>query len=475
MRFIPGRRFAAVTLFIMMCTASSAVQARWMAPDRSTPVERLITNVAAHVAKHPDDAAGHYTLGRLHSLAWAQEATPGVYKARGRDADGEALPTFPAFESIVKERAEGKIDDDALKHLGQSIKYYTRALELDPDNDLYALGLAWMLEQGAPHAVAAGFPWIATLPPRIEGPERERLLKVIARLGEDEETARAAASQFVAGMDVIAPLLREVAAEGEQPAAVQARLEGILRDLWLDRALRIYRRTFAVAAPADNGQMHMRGVPIVSVELGQGIVRILNSRKKSTAEQEEVDYVSRGVKRIDSSRGPVTPIILPLGDHTSLSSLLSPHKRVRFDLAGDSGGDAWPWVTSDAGILVWDPEGSGNITSGRQLFGSVTWWIFWKNGYDALAALDDDHNGWLEGRELNGIRVWRDANGDGASQAAEVQSLDTHGIVGLAVKSMGATGDMPANARGVRLIGGGYRPSYDWTPLPWPAGAPASH
>jgi hypothetical protein len=65
------------------------------------------------------------------------------------------------------------------------------------------------------------------------------------------------------------------------------------------------------------------------------------------------------------------------------------------------------------------------IESGRQLFGSVTWWMFWRDGYQAPAALDDDGNGWLEGNELAGIAIWRDLNGNGVCDPSEIISLRT--------------------------------------------------
>lgn len=44
-------------------------------------------------------------------------------------------------------------------------------------------------------------------------------------------------------------------------------------------------------------------------------------------------------------------------------------------------------------LLVRDPQHKSKIESGRQLFGNVTWWMFWRNGYQALAALDDTMDG----------------------------------------------------------------------------------
>jgi hypothetical protein len=66
-----------------------------------------------------------------------------------------------------------------------------------------------------------------------------------------------------------------------------------------------------------------------------------------------------------------------------------------------------------------------------QLFGSVTFWLFWPNGYEALRALDDNHDGSLAGRELAGMAIWRDGNSDGVSDSGEVKPLSQWGIVKL--------------------------------------------
>ena len=96
--------------------------------------------------------------------------------------------------------------------------------------------------------------------------------------------------------------------------------------------------------------------------------------------------------------GPVTPLVFSLERRVSLPALLS-DRTVRFDLNGSGLPQRYGWVRPDTAILVWDPDGTGRVTSGRQLFGSVTWWMFWNDAYQALAALDDD-----------AVREWRDAD-----------------------------------------------------------------
>lgn len=82
-----------------------------------------------------------------------------------------------------------------------------------------------------------------------------------------------------------------------------------------------------------------------------------------------------------------------------------------------------PGSQPDTALLVWDEDGRGDVPSGRELFGSVTWWIFWNNGYEALKSLDNDNNGWLEDLELIGVAVWRDQNSNGVLSRAKCNPL----------------------------------------------------
>ena len=68
-----------------------------------------------------------------------------------------------------------------------------------------------------------------------------------------------------------------------------------------------------------------------------------------------------------------------------------------------------------------------------------TFWCFWENGYQALASLDDDGDGWLTGKELDGLAVWRDTNGNGVSEPGEVKTLSECGIAALRCRADAAS------------------------------------
>ena len=168
-------------------------------------------------------------------------------------------------------------------------------------------------------------------------------------------------------------------------------------------------------------------------------------------------------KEMDSRPRAITPIAIPLADDVSPVDIHNPIARVRFDADGSRLDREWTWITPRAGWLVYDADGRGEITSALQLFGSVTFWLFWSNGYDAMRALDDDADGQLAGAELKHLAIWHDRNANGFSENGEVRPLSSHGIVSLACTY--TTGDgvrlAATSAEGVRFTDGRTRSSYD--------------
>ena len=162
-----------------------------------------------------------------------------------------------------------------------------------------------------------------------------------------------------------------------------------------------------------------------------------NGKNKGTADEGNEKKGKKGKKGKDKSKPGhdeiETPVIFGAAD--SVEGLLDVERTVSFDIAGDGIPRRWPWVRPTTGILVWDPANSGQITSGRQLFGSVTWWIFWNDGYRALSALDDNGDGWLSGPELDGIGVWYDRNSNGISEPGEVHPCGQAGVFRIAARA----------------------------------------
>jgi len=143
----------------------------------------------------------------------------------------------------------------------------------------------------------------------------------------------------------------------------------------------------------------------------------------------------------------VTPISLLLDDSVSIDDQLS---FVQFPLDPTRPPSTWyTWKASaKTPLLVYDPQHTRSVLSASQLFGH---WTFagqrlaslalnastarpkpaWKNGYEALATLDQNRDGRLSGEELVSLALWFDANQDARVQPGEVRTLAAEGIVSL--------------------------------------------
>jgi hypothetical protein len=144
--------------------------------------------------------------------------------------------------------------------------------------------------------------------------------------------------------------------------------------------------------------------------------------------------------------------------------ITDPGARVLFDADGSGVPKRWTWITPDAGWLVYDQRGTRDVGSALQMFGSVTFWLFWENGYRALRALDDNGDRRLTGTELTSLAIWRDRNRNGLSEPGEVQPVAAWGIVSLSCEyEIDAThpDEIPFSPSGVIFRDGSSRPTFD--------------
>ncbi|HUT28438.1 MAG TPA: hypothetical protein VMX13_01500 [Sedimentisphaerales bacterium] len=416
------------------------------------PIDRLIANTTAYIKEKPNDAHGYYTLARIHYLAFANKsALVGVFEqetppripqdwllgdflavTRHQHAKEMTLKEFgyDSADAIPYEKRQGvheavkqkrkeleeqgwvqeriSNEKDLVEHAAAALEHFQKAIALDRKNALYHLGLASLLEQYA---------------------------------------------RFLAEID---------APEVPKP----------FRDLLLETARDGYYTAFTLSIKGDSKLRHrpIAGLQsLVSHEAAQAYIRL--SEKVGHTIEDEADRVKKVRKGLKKLAGLpksriVTPVILSLEKRQSLADLLKPDRSVSFDLDGDGVTELWHWVKPTTGILVWDPEHKGQITSGRQMFGSVTWWLFFKDGYQALDALDDSRDGFLTGGELEGIRVWFDRDCDGISCPKEVVSLAEVGIISISTRASGQDGGCPICASGIKLSNGRTLPTYDWLTSP---------
>jgi hypothetical protein len=225
------------------------------------------------------------------------------------------------------------------------------------------------------------------------------------------------------------------------------------------RAIELYRAILRDAWESEQNLKSLGLATPITPEVAGYLIPLLDRVRDA----EEIQAWRTRRERIEKIPRAITPIAIPLRANLAVDDIVAPHARVRFDADGTGLPRTWSWITPDAGWLVYDQRGTAQIDSALQLFGGVTFWLFWDNGYQALGALDDDANGRLEGEELRHLAIWRDADSDGVSDRGEVRSLADWKIVSLSTAWTPGDGETVAAAspRGVTFASGETRPTWD--------------
>ena len=375
------------------------------------PVERLIKKAEDYLETHGKDAEAHYTLGRIHYLAFHLKS--GQIPSFERGTEDAGLPHLApnwmlSWNRTGRSETTEPMDESTLvAHASKAMESLRRAVGLAPKNALYQLGIASLMDE------------------------------------------------FLAWK-----------------APEKALLPSNLREVNLPRCRRTYATAFELAMEADAKleSMPIAGLEsIASYEAAQALIRLAKDYPESLSEDDkkllkQAEQAEETFKKLNYRA--ITPIVFSLDPQRHLAALLDTSITVDFDLRGYGPQERWPWVKPSLGFLVWDPERTGQITSARQLFGGYTFEIFRRNGDDALAALDDNGDGHLTGAELEGIRVWFDRNGDGRSQPSEVVSLSDLGIVSIATEMHERDGIHPTATQGITFRDGHSVRTWDWITEP---------
>ena len=146
------------------------------------------------------------------------------------------------------------------------------------------------------------------------------------------------------------------------------------------------------------------------------------------------DKISDFYDRAKTWVWPRDPIILDLdGDGLETVGLAS---NVYFDHDGDGVLTRTGWAGKDDALLVWDRNGNGRIDTGAELFGDFTPLLngtLAPNGFAALAALDANGDGVIDASDpaFAELKLWRDADQNGATGAGELISLADAGILSM--------------------------------------------
>jgi tetratricopeptide (TPR) repeat protein len=221
-------------------------------------------------------------------------------------------------------------------------------------------------------------------------------------------------------------------------------------------ALPLYREVLNDGWNKEKSVDGLRGSSIVQETAGY-LEKLLDPIKDAN----EIATIKNRAKDVNSRFRTVTPILVPLVPNINAQAMMR-SANVLFDLDGNGAKHYSQWTGAQTGWLAYDADKSKQITSGLQLFGPSTFWIFWNDGYEAMRSLDDNNDGKLEGDELNGLAVWSDVNGDGKSDRSEVRTVQELGITSLScVRTVSKDGTI-YSTNGVTFTNGQKADTFDW-------------
>ena len=133
-----------------------------------------------------------------------------------------------------------------------------------------------------------------------------------------------------------------------------------------------------------------------------------------------------------------SPLILDL-DNDGVETLALT-QGVKFDIDADGDKDLTGWVGADDGLLVRDINNDGIINNASELFGEETIkedGSKAKDGFEALSELDSNNDGLINKYDeaFKELRVWKDSNSDGITQADELLTLEDIDLKEISLQS----------------------------------------
>jgi len=184
---------------------------------------------------------------------------------------------------------------------------------------------------------------------------------------------------------------------------------------------------------------------------GDDGVKLIDTQKKEIITYEQVDpyttleihnnvtmeIYERVQYQLVLSLFDYTPLVLDLNKDGKIDTAFNewrPHSpkfyavfAKFFDMTGDGNPNFCEWLSTGPsdGILAL-PDKNGKITSALQLFGNAGGYL---DGYDKLSVVcDKDKNGWIEGKELDNLKLWIDQNNNAVCEADELKDLADYNI-----------------------------------------------
>jgi len=465
------RGLAMVVAAGLTASVAPLASAHWGMPQEM-PIERVIANLETWVKQNPNDAQAWYSLARARSYAFATDSANLMYRGEQSRPEVSGGP----FQ-YRPELSKGKDLGAAIKHLDGGIRAYNAAIKLRQNDPAFRYGLACLLEDGLKVSTQAkAFPMLDV---QVVNDADAR------RFGDGKDLSTAESLQAIRGAlspDTLFRWGRHLeyvrAAEWVMFRARSRKTFAEMDQLWTKAwSLEMFEQYFTAACYALPEESTALEQPLsglssfISYQAARDYLRLLNTSGAEERFPVRAAIASSIVKAMDALPrcSAITPLVVPLDDSQCLHEVLDRSKQVSFDLDGTGRPQTVQWITSQSAFLVWDPQHTGQITSGRQLFGSATWWMFFADGFAALASLDDDCNGRIEGSELSGLALWRDANSNGISDPGEVTPVEKWGIRSLSCRADGREPDGLVSQAGIVLDVAGQehtRPLWDWITTP---------
>jgi hypothetical protein len=135
--------------------------------------------------------------------------------------------------------------------------------------------------------------------------------------------------------------------------------------------------------------------------------------------------------------GAFTPIVIDTSRNGFIDTSVA--GGALFDLDADGVKDATGWITNGDALLARDLNDDGQINDGSELFGAATLLSNGskaRDGYEAMAALDDNGDGWLDASDsvFVELKLWVDIDGDGLVDEGEMLSLDQAGVSAISTR-----------------------------------------
>ena len=150
---------------------------------------------------------------------------------------------------------------------------------------------------------------------------------------------------------------------------------------------------------------------------------------KTNLTQTDATFLSSG-ENDRSWDAAITPIAIDL-DGNGIQTIARGDFAGSFDLLGTGSAIKSGWLSSGDAFLAIDANGNGQIDSIAELFGGASK----GSGFAKLASFDSNGDGFVtaDDAQFGALTLWRDANGNGVTDAGELVSLAQAGVTSLAV------------------------------------------